>query len=545
MRGVDMKHITGEQYSAAEWYFKQGKPYQNPFLEADMDAEVTCPGGGKLTVPAFWSGGDDWGVRFAPPEPGEYTYRILCSDREESSQEIQTGTIQVTPYRGDNPVLRHGPLGIAPGRRTFEFSDGTPFLWMGDTWWMGLSKRLRWPGDFKFLTEDRVRKGFSVIQIVAGLYPDMPPLDTRSENEAGTVWEQDFETINPAYFDMADLRIHWLLRSGLVPCILGCWGYYLPVMGPEKMKKHWRYVIARWSAYPVIWCAAGEAAMPYYLSEDKETDQQKQREGWTGMCRFIKQTDPHRRLLTVHPTQTGRDQVTDDTVMDFEMLQTGHGGYESVTNSVGCVLKSYERKPVMPFIIAEANYEGIFHHTQAEVQRLTFWSAYLSGAAGYSYGANGLWQVNLPGAPYGPSPHGGVWGNTPWEEAMGLPGSRQLGAARKYIRENGWENLEPHPEWVSPRAANNGKAGDISRGYAAGIPGKLRVIYFYQPTLPWSEDSAYRILGLETGLSYRASFVHPATFEETYIGTAEADQNGEWGIPLQPEMKDWLVVLTV
>ncbi|MFP4444089.1 MAG: DUF4038 domain-containing protein, partial [Spirochaetia bacterium] len=339
-------------------------------------------------------------------------------------------------------------LGITPGRRTFEFSDGTPFFWMGDTWWMGLSKRLTWPGDYKLLTEDRVRKGFSVVQIVAGLYPDMPPLDSRSENEAGTVWDQDFKTINPAYFDMADLRIHWLVRSGLIPCVLGCWGYYLPVTGPEKMKKHWRYMIARWSAYPVIWCAAGEAAMPYYLSENKERDEENQREGWTEICRYIKQTDPHRRLLTIHPTQTGRDQVTDDTVMDFEMLQTGHGGYDSVKNSVDCALRSYRRKPVMPFIIAEANYEGIFHHTQAEVQRLTFWSAYLSGAAGYSYGANGLWQVNLPGAPYGPSPHGAVWGNTPWEEAMELPGSRQLGAARKYIREKGWENLEPHPEWV-------------------------------------------------------------------------------------------------
>ncbi|MFP4444088.1 MAG: DUF5060 domain-containing protein [Spirochaetia bacterium] len=65
---------------------------------------------------AFWSGGDDWGVRFAPPEPGGYTYRILCTDREERSQEIETGTIRVTPYRGDNPMLRHGPLGISNSR---------------------------------------------------------------------------------------------------------------------------------------------------------------------------------------------------------------------------------------------------------------------------------------------------------------------------------------------------------------------------------------------------------------------------------------------
>ena len=74
-------------------------------------------------------------------------------------------------------------------------------------------------------------------------------------------------SINPIYFDMADLRIQWLVHSGLVPCIVGCWGYYLPLLGIEKMKKHWRYLVARWGAYPVIWCLAGEALMPFYLAK--------------------------------------------------------------------------------------------------------------------------------------------------------------------------------------------------------------------------------------------------------------------------------------
>ena len=54
-----------------------------------------------------------------------------------------------------------------------------PFFWLGDTWWMGLTKRLLWPEGFKLLTADRVKKGFTVIQIVAGLYPDMVPFDSR------------------------------------------------------------------------------------------------------------------------------------------------------------------------------------------------------------------------------------------------------------------------------------------------------------------------------------------------------------------------------
>ena len=41
-------------------------------------------------------------------------------------------------------------------------------------------------------------------------------------------------------------------------------------MGVDKMKKHWRNLVARYGAYPVVWCLAGEAAMPYYLAEDKD-----------------------------------------------------------------------------------------------------------------------------------------------------------------------------------------------------------------------------------------------------------------------------------
>lgn len=44
---------------------------------------------------------------------------------------------------------------------------------------MGLVKRLREPEGFQQLTADRHDNGFSVIQIVVGLYPDMPAFDER------------------------------------------------------------------------------------------------------------------------------------------------------------------------------------------------------------------------------------------------------------------------------------------------------------------------------------------------------------------------------
>ena len=537
------KKLYMEQYKILEWSYESGKKYNDPSADLELDVNINGPEGSKFALPAFWSGGNTWTIRFSAPRAGEYQFKTICSDKGNPSLEGQSGDITAAPYQGDNEILDHGPLQVSKNKRSFEYADDTPFTWMGDTWWMGLAKRLTWPQDFKTLAEDRVRKGFSVIQIVAGLYPDMPPLDHRSANEAGTAWHEGFTGINPAYFDLADLKISWLVRSGLIPCIVGCWGYYLKTMGVEKMKQHWRYLIGRWSAYPVVWCAAGEATMPFYLSQTRDEDAEEQKKGWTELCRYIKKVDPYKRILTIHPTRIGRDQVTDDSVLDFEMLQTGHGGYHTVPDSVNYVKNAYSRKPSMPFIIGEANYEGIIHHTSAEIQRLTFWSAYLSGASGYTYGANGIWQVNCKDAPYGPSPHGGTWGNTPWDEAMELAGASQLGTARRIIDERGWRDLEPHPEWIDPAAVQNGTVKDVSRGFAAGIPGAVRVFYFFQPTLPFSPDTIHTVRKLNPQKQYKAAFIDPRSGEEHGLGTVQAEKDGSWEIPVQSEMKDWLLVM--
>src|SRR5581483_8883700 len=102
------------------------------------------------------------------------------------------GAVEIKPYQGTNILYRHGPLRVAADKKHFEHADGTPFLWLGDGWYMGLCQRLKWPDEFKTLTADRVAKGFNVVQLVAGLYCDMPAFDERGANEGGFPWERDF-----------------------------------------------------------------------------------------------------------------------------------------------------------------------------------------------------------------------------------------------------------------------------------------------------------------------------------------------------------------
>ncbi len=441
--------VQGTINRACEVSLHSSKTYGDAFNDVVLDALVTAPDGGVQVVPAFSAGGSAWRFRYSAPSAGEYRYQTRCSDQSNGDLHDRTGTMRFAKYEGANAFYRHGPIRVAADRRHFEHADGTPFVWLGDTWWMGLCKRLKWPEEFQSLAADRAEKGFNVVQIVAGLYPDMPAFDERGANEAGFPWERDYARINPAYFDAADRRLEYLADHGLAPCIVGAWGYHLPWLGVERMKKHWRYLVARWGAYPVIWCVAGEGPMPFYLSKTQAADSEFQKRGWTEVAAYLRSIDPYHHPVSIHPSDMARRAVSDPAVLDFEMLQTGHSDRASIGPTLGLVAASRAAKPVMPTVNAEVCYEGIMGTCSAALERFMVWSCFLSGTAGHTYGANGIWQVNRREQPYGKSPAGNNWGTTPWDEAMALAGSRQTGFARKLLERFEWWRFEPHPEWAA------------------------------------------------------------------------------------------------
>jgi hypothetical protein len=530
---VSAQSRRGAAREINEWIFVSAKPYKDPFNDIELDAIVRDARGREQRVPAYWAGGQEWRVRYAADAAGRYAFETACSDTSNQDLHGRRGELEVTPYDGANPLLSRGPLRVAPSHRYLEHADGTPFFWLADTWWMALSKRLHWPADFTRLAADRVGKGFTVVQIVAGLYPDMPQFDPRGANEAGFPWAADYARINPAYFDMADLRIQHLVDRGIAPCIVGCWGYYLPILGMARMKRHWRYLIARWGAHPAIWCLAGEGTMPYYLSPDPQRDRAMQKHGWTELARYVRATDPFHHPITIHPSDSARNTVEDASVLDFDMLQTGHSDRASIPNTVKLVTASRAASPPMPVIDGEVCYEGILEQSRQEVQRFMFWACMLSGAAGHTYGANGIWQVNTAAQPFGPSPHGRSWGDTPWDVASELPGSRQLGWAKALLMRYPWWRLEPHPEWVEPHWTT----ANYIQPYCAGIPRELRIVF-----MPPMWDGP-KVTQIEAGLSYRAFYFNPAAGTELPAGTAVADAAGVWQPPVAPVFQDWVLVL--
>ena len=437
----------------AEVTFAGTVDHKDPFNEITLDVIFTDPGGVRRRVPAFWDGGKVWKVRYASPLVGVHHFRSECSDPADAGLHGVEGAVEVTAYTGENPLYIHGPLRVEKGSRYLEHADGVPFFWLGDTWWMGLSKRLAWPGEFQRLVADRKRKGFSVVQIVAGLYPDMPPFDERGANEAGFPWEKDYARVRPEYFDAADRRIEYLADQGIVPCVVGAWGFHLPWLGLETMKQHQRYLYARWGALPMVWCVAGELNLPYYLSPDFPNQGQAQTAEWEKVIAYARKINAFERPISAHPTGIGRlsmrDLLKDPGLLDFDMLQTPHGQMEVIGPTVRAVQFSYAARPVMPTVNAEPSYEKLWDKTPAEVVRRVFWVCWANGVKGYTYGANGIWQLNRRDKPYGNSPWGGGYGKIAWDEAMDLPGSEQVALGKKLLCEYPWQRFEPQPSWAA------------------------------------------------------------------------------------------------
>lgn len=445
--------IRSQANVPVEITFGSATQHHDPFNMVQVDVLFTDTQGATQLVPAFWGGGNIWKVRFASPTTGNFKWRTECSDTSDAGLHNITGTVQVSRYRGTNPLFQHGPIEVAADKRHFQHADGTPFFWLGDTWWMGLCHRLHWPDEFQQLAADRKEKGFNVIQIVAGLYPDMHPFDPRGANENGFPWETNYVRIRPQYFDAADTRLRYLIDQGFTPCIVGAWGYFLPWMGVEKAKQHWRELIARYGSWPVVWCVAGEANLPWYLAKGFPYDDRELVHGWTEVARYIRATDPFHRPLTIHPTGIGklnsRWAIDDASLLDFDMLQTPHGQREAVAPTVAAFNHAYTSAPAMPVLDGEASYEMLNGQIEARWSRAMFWLCMMSGAAGHTYGANGIWQCNRRDQPHGASPHGGNYGSIPWDEAMHLPGSKQIGDAKKFLQKFPWDRCLPQPNSVS------------------------------------------------------------------------------------------------
>ena len=503
--------VAGAVFEAA---FTTTKAYASPFADVEVDVVFAC-GDRTWKVPAFWAGGDTWKARFVPPAAGDYRYRVVSTDPRNADFAGPERTLAVGPAAEGGVGRRF--LRVAADRRHFERTDGSPFLWLGDTWWKCLSKRMSFD-DFRTLAADRKAKGFNVVQIVCGPYPDEAMMEPRWENEGGMPYlDKAFTAMNPRYFEFADRRIEHLVECGFVPAIAGGWGRpqhggrsTLDQVGLAGFKRHWRHLVARYGCLPVVWIVGGEAQDAYGP--------------WGELAAYVRAIDPCGHPLCYHAPGDPRAAIADNAACDFDMVAIGHDGLATVAQTREMLKACRACEPERPVVCGEACYERHMQTNFEDVQRHMFWSFMLSGAAGHTYGAAGIWQASVEGDP-GIEP---VYDLATWREGMGYPGAEQVGLGRKLLETLPWWRFDPHPEWAEPDCV------------AAGIPGEIAVVY--RPKRGIYDWTGPVVKGLAPDGPWRAFYWDPARGTRFDHGVVTVS-GGEFRAPRLPSPQDWVLVM--
>lgn len=541
-----------QQYRPGEmgWHADAGSvnPWTIPVL-----VRFEGPGGQRLAIPAFYDDQDTWRVRFTPPVSGTWRYTTECATT--TTLHGQAARFEVAPAAGDNPLWRHGGiLRVSADGHHLTHTDGTPFFWLGDTWWacpsdampLDGSNRPDIPSMFRHLVEIRRRQGFSVLHMdFLGTIRGTGVLDF-----CGARHGRPFD---PAYWQAADRYLACANEAGLIPAIGLAWADHLAALDLDDLRHLWSYVVARYGAWAVTWLVCGE----YNVALQGEAPERVAKA--LALGRHIKACDPYNRAMTIHPWGYWCDkrQAWTETWYDFIMFQSAHLG-SGKTPPAALYLDAWNHDPPVPLIEGETNYEGVLKEpVSAEGVRLSAYHALQSGCAGFTYGAQGLWYptqdetdqtVECWGAPI------------PWWKAVQQPGAEQMAWMRRCYESIPWWRTEPWPEslemdqkrpctwrWTPVKNAWP-RAPELEQEEAASpIPlargardGTAALVYF-PPAFPASAAVVLRWPKPATA-PLRAEWFDPRTGVRQSVGLTPC-MGDRHRLPDRPDDQDWVLVL--
>lgn len=466
---------TCHPWEVVKLTFDSQNEYQDPYLDIPIQKgkdllTVTFTGvageamGKELTLVGCWNGGQNWLVNFAPPLAGEWQYITHSSDAGLAGKK---GTIEVTDWQQadllDNPV-RNGFVqvrksGSQPGHY-FEYTNGVPFLWIGDTWWNWTKRSIAF-SSFQQLVDDRAKKGFTIGQLF------VPGNAWGSES---TVHNRDYSSIDAGHMQHIEKMISYANSKGITVWVHAWWSRedMDERIGAEKMLRWWRYLVHRLGAYNVVWVLAGEYNMHGNGGYDLGF--------WKQMGAMIEAEDPYNRIISLHNTppfwsggadapQWSTGEVLHDAAwLDYNQSQVGHGKYanEMIPR---VVTAEYQRVPPKPIVVTEPWYEFEEGNPTGMDIRLAAWGSILSGAAGHTYGGGHIWLAHVPESPAG----GGPW---PLEKSferntLDYEGAVSMQYLAAFFDDVEWWKMAPHPELIS----------DYPQPFCLADPGHAYVIY--------------------------------------------------------------------
>lgn len=508
-----------------------------------MDVRFSNQSTGRtLSIPAFWDGGDRFVVRFAPPEPGRWTWQSTCPD--DPALDGRKGSLRCRKYTGDLAIYRHGFIEARKGMKYLMYADGTPFFYLGDTHWGMYTEELS-DDHFKRIVRRRVEQGFTVIQ--------SEPIGAPFHLQDGRVDAEDI-----AGFRTADAYYQFIADAGLLHANAE---FFFPsdlseelASDEEALQALARYWVARFGAYPVLWTLAQEIDNDFYAERGGRFYDYRDNP-WVKIAAYIHAADPYSHPLSAHQENAVNTSVTGAGTDPEVALANGNGASvflpEPVSERTGHNWWAAQWSPPLhesprpeavrdywlsdrPAVNYEGRYCGLW--TLNFGSRAQGWISFLSGFCGYGYGAADIWYY-----------HGGFDANTtsfdgveyitpemkatPWQEALEYPSALQMRHLRALLELFDWWNLVP----VIP--GDPVFRDDSGAAVYARTP-REHLLYFYG-----KGTRTGRISTLAFGAEMCAEWYDPRTGEFSEAVLPVRGDDGYWDLPAKPDEADWVLVI--
>jgi len=310
------------KYGVFELTLTASQDYSNPYLKMPNDLNTpgfvvgifSGPNGEKLQVDGFWDGGKTWKIRIAPTSVGDWSYTTTSSDLglNQKSGSFSCVSSNSKGFLRVDPIHSHH----------FMWDNGAPFYWGSVTTMVshfddrdaqGGHSRVD-DNSFQALVSTRSEQGFNIVHW--GFYGFNKPqfTDKTQQNEGGAPFTNfDADQLNPAYYQYGDKRVEALQAKGIATEFTLGWPdqNIAEEVGHSRIKRYLRYLIARYSAYNIVYNLFGEVQEfgPEYINLTKDYAQ------------LIRKWDPYKHLVTTHTAGDVDPELINLAALDFITIQ--------------------------------------------------------------------------------------------------------------------------------------------------------------------------------------------------------------------------------
>ena len=428
-------------------------------------------------------------------------------------------------------------LKISENNRFLVNNDGMPFFWLGDTAWQLFSILNK--DESELYLQNRHAKGFNIVQCV------LPGLI--SLNEPNQFGEQIFESLDPSkpnekYFKHIDWVLDKANELEINLAILPLWGRQIEEDHPISKNKK---IFDKQSAYNygmflgkryknktnIVWVLGGDATPKGY------------EQVWGSLAKGIKAGGSN-HLMTYHiyGEHSSSEFWHNSNWLDFNMIQSGH--ISAFYDNYRLIENDYKLNPPKPVLDGEPIYEDIHigfakqngranaHHVRVQA----YWSVF-SGAFGFTYGHNSIWQM------YGDDDEPMFGAGKTWKEAMDATGSFQMQYLKNLMISRPFLSRIPDQSILNPKASQGVDHLQVTRDGTLGHKNATYIMVYF-PFMTHKYKIKTDVIPSE---KLRIWWYNPRTGKSYLYG--EFENSGIFEIPWGSEINtensgpDWVLII--